>query len=181
MRSTAAGSGLRFDDEVGFDQAEPLARQVVRETAVFEEHAGFDVVLVGAEAEVGARHERARTIHDDALRVDHLAWERKTFAVVLRRWRRRGLRIETRGEEQTLDEITTCRADVGDAVRTTDGLQLFASELAEHERDATVELRAEQVRELTLRGGRASTEANAEEAGEIQDARLRQPRGSRPS
>ena len=105
-------------------------------------------------------------------RADDLAGARQAVAMVGGQRRLGAAGIEAGGEEEALEEIAAGGRGVGDGVGAADGLELFAAELAQERRDA--ELGAEEARELVFGGAVPGAQAHAEEAREIEDARLRE-------
>src|SRR5207244_4225668 len=67
---TAPSCGtVELCNQASFDQAEPLPGKEAREAALLDQHTDLDVSLLSSLREIGARHERFRPIHHDALRV----------------------------------------------------------------------------------------------------------------
>jgi hypothetical protein len=105
---------------------------------------------------------------------DDLSRSGETVPVMVGGRRRGALRVEACCEREPFEQITPRRRVVGDAVRAADDLKLFAAELSQDERSATLELTAQERRELALVRRGACAEANAEEAREVEDPRLRE-------
>ncbi len=117
-----------------------------------------------------------RDVFDEPLavtRAHHLAGLRQALAVVAGRRRRGALGIDAGDEQQALDQIAARAAGIGHTVRAADELQLVAAELAEDGVQPPLELRAQQRGELGLVVD-ACAQSDAEEAREVEDARLRE-------